>query len=1459
MKSKNFSTKIPLSLPSTRKWISGSGLGGSQQEVVQQQQEAPAPHVPVEDPDTLVSTSYARGIDLISEGPIAGLVYASGQIITNPAHMKMAMYFDDTPVQNHDGTLNIRGIGFNLALGTQTQPPMYGFTQAMDMVAGGEQIKFSFPVSKAISNPDAAAVEVAVRINSLVTQNKENGDLHGGTVQYKIECILNGDEAHGTFQLGTITVTGKATSPYINSTYHLLPHSGPDAEDSWVIRVSRLTADSKTINVSNDTFFEFLNIHTRGLYSYPNCAMVGIEVDARGYQSIPVRGYDVKLLKVQVPSNYFPNTRKYTRDPITGDDTGVEQIWDGTFYLHWTDNPAWCYLDLLRNNRYGLGDYIDPASIDIWSLYEISQYCDEIIDDGFGGEEPRFTCNVYIQSPEQAYKVMSDFASVFRGINYYAQGTIIPVQDRPKDSWVQFTNANVSEGIFSYSGTGQKARHTVCIVRWIDPDDNYKPKYEYVEDWDGIQKYGYRDTQVTAFACTSRGQAHRLGKWTLATELHETDTVIFRTGILGGILRPGDIFDILDNNRSGTSQGGRILAVSPDGTTVRLDRNVTLHTGVNTISVVKPQPFVVDPSDIADSSEIASSRYPNLQTHTITTAFVGDTFSTNEVTVDPALDDSVVDNSIFVVETPAVVPQQFRTVSIQEVEGGLFEITGAEYIPSKFDASETDIVLEEPVITDIEPNFGKPPSPVDVTIKQSSAVIAGVLVLKLVVSWNPPPDYAVENYVVQYRRNTDPFQTLTVTSNTYAELQYTLAGTYDFDVSAKGKYGFASDSVRVSFTVDNVSPISLYSITGLELIGANSVGQGNDTNFIGKDAKFQWNLNSPTSSPEELGTETNTGVGSGTQDPYFQDFEVTIWDIAANPAMQVYRELVTAPHFEYTQEKNRESIGAPSIGRNQFQIRVVGRTKFGESTPASILTVQNPAPQPPSMVNISSSFRSIWLEWINTNDIDLDAVNVYENTVNNLTTSNLIGTLSAPANTLLRGALATGTALFYWLSSVDTFGTESAKVGPFSTIPGSVVPADITDFSIRVTKLFTNTIVLDQDLWYDTQKYVAGVLTPDSTSIAWNDHTLVYKGVLYPIAQGSTSSKYVYWDGASASYTTSNTNPTLTDNQFMIATNVNGIHDLAWNAVANQVIGSAYIQDLAVGNAKISDLSVDKLTSGTINSQSIVVSGGLAGLIRSQNYVAGSTGWMIAGDGSAEFNNVIVRGTLDAATLYNNYNIVNKVYPANKIRGTVVRHSAIGTWDCAFGGALTTFVNKGGTWNGSAIVGGTAAVLNVDPFSNNSYDRFIGVGVSDAMYNAILPGVGLSDYSDRRLGTDQTLTFQIYFMGTVQAGHDLYVGYRIYPYDWMQVFDSAYGTSGGPHGAVVGEQSNSTYPWILSPDSLYTHNLSGPAPLIGTIDLAIPANYVLEFAVFPLDAAYNGSSTGDVLTKPNLLVLTNNP
>lgn len=447
---------------------------------------------------------------------------------------------------------------------------LYGFY----VISGNNQI--ITPKTYYIYNTDISALKINIKINNLYEQiltGINAGDVEKQllSLRFVVYRILKNGEIipldtskyfpyiKDYYSKDSIGIQGKIANNPTIITYEITLR--PYAENSpwfeifsnqigWAVDIVKMSKEGVGGGLSNSTTVDSITEVYSDRFVYPDAAMVLSKFDARYFNQIPTRTYKVRLLKVKIPINYDPILRKYNG------------AWNGKFKVAWTDNPAWCFYDIVTNNRFGLGKYIDTGLTDKWTLYEIAQYCDQLVSDGFGGLEPRFRCNLYINTKEEAYKVLNDMASIFRAIVYYSAGQITVSQDSLKEPIYLFNNSNIIDGTFNYSDASKKSRKTVASVRYNDENDNYKPAIEYIEDKTAILKYGIRETEIVAFGCTSKNQARRVGKWLLTTQNTETELVDFMVGLEGNYVRPGDIILIYDQYRKNITYAGRTMELT---------------------------------------------------------------------------------------------------------------------------------------------------------------------------------------------------------------------------------------------------------------------------------------------------------------------------------------------------------------------------------------------------------------------------------------------------------------------------------------------------------------------------------------------------------------------------------------------------------------------------------------------------------------------------------------------------------------------------------------------------------------------------------------------------------------------------------------------------------------------------------------------------------------------------------
>lgn len=641
-------------------------------------------------------------------------------------------------------------------------------TSSFSMVYSGGTASKTFDLSL----PSNTYEFRVVKTGGLMFVREEGSTVRYSGMSYGGSVSITGANSYKPTEWDTIS--GKTTSKYQRAYRIELPGDGP-----WDIRVRRITADSASSALQNKTFWDSYTEIIDAKLTYPNTALFALSVDAEHFNAIPKRGYEMRGIKVRIPSNYDPLTREYSG------------VWDGTFSIAWTDNPAWCFYDLITNERYGLGAFIDAAQVDKWALYQIAQYCDEMVDEGYGGLEPRFTCSLYLQSQEEAYNVVNYMASIFRGMVYWSGGSITCSQDAPSDPVALFTPANVVGGQFNYAGSSAKARHTVALVSWNDPQDRYRQKVEYVEDAEGIERYGVIQTELVAVGCTSRGQAHRLGRWLLYTERMETETVSFRAGLDGLAVAPGEIIHTSDPVRAGVRMGGRIVSAMVNAVT--LDAEVTIDAD-KTYTL-----WAVLPDGSVESRAVTTGEG-----------------STNALSVSPDFTTAPQNMSMWVLAASDLVPESWRVISVSEVDDVNAEITAVAYRSDKYDAVENGLILEEIPTSTLT---ARQAAPTDIMISESLYLVNPAVVgNRITVSWSGSAKY----FELRYRRDNENWVTVSQLSTSSIDIAPAEAGHYEFSLIAINAIG--SRSVAVTATKEIIGKVAAPSdVTGFSVIKSGGV------------------------------------------------------------------------------------------------------------------------------------------------------------------------------------------------------------------------------------------------------------------------------------------------------------------------------------------------------------------------------------------------------------------------------------------------------------------------------------------------------------------------------------------------------------------------------------------------------------------------------------------------------------
>lgn len=578
-------------------------------------------HTPVEAKESGRSRQQLDIVEVISEGEIYGLV----------DDMK-SIYLDKTPVANQDGSFNFKNLSFQARVGTQNQSPMYGFSSAQREIAVGVEVKKDKPITKTVTDKNVTSLRITVGVKALAMQ-EQNGDTNGTSVDLQIR-IGNRVYPHN--------FTGKYTAGAYLEMLEIYDLPTPP----FNITVERLTPDSTSQRLQNGTIWASYTEITDDNFAYPNTAIAGVSIDSDYFQSQPQRNYLIRGLIVNVPDIYNPFTRTYS-----------SSFWNGAFKKAWTNNPVWIWHDLVTNKRYGLGKSIADFNVDVFQLFAIAKYCDELVPDGYGGREPRMTCNAWITEQRQAYDLIQSLSSVFRAMPIWNGQYLTAVQDRVADPVWTYNNSNVVEGIFTYSRSARKARHNTIQVEWVNPDDFYNVAIEQVSDDESVKRFGQNIAKVTAFGCTSRGQAYRTGRWILETEKLETETVTFTVGAEGLMHLPYDIIEVADNQFAGINVGGRVLSAIANK--VELDRPIEF-----------------------DSKTYLS--YINREGVLKRTKVMGFDKKTNTATLDQAVGD-IQELAVWSLETAKVATGLYRCTSIVENDDGTFNITALQHIPQKED------------------------------------------------------------------------------------------------------------------------------------------------------------------------------------------------------------------------------------------------------------------------------------------------------------------------------------------------------------------------------------------------------------------------------------------------------------------------------------------------------------------------------------------------------------------------------------------------------------------------------------------------------------------------------------------------------------------------------------------------------------------------------------------------------
>ncbi|MFA1129171.1 DUF1983 domain-containing protein [Klebsiella pneumoniae] len=683
--------------------IKGRKGGGSKQ------------RTPTEQPDDLQSVAKAKILLALGEGEFAGGL--TGKDI----------YLDGTPLENADGSQNFSGVSWEFRPGTQAQTYIQGIPGTENEISVGLEVSSKTAWTHTFTNTQLSAVRVRLKWPSLMKQ-EDDGDVVGNTVKYAIDLQTEGGAWQTVLET---TVTGKTTSGYERSHRIDLPHAG----STWTLRLRKISPDANSVKVGDvmrlQSYTEVIDAKLR----YPNTALLYIEFDSSQFNgSIPQISCEPRGRVIRVPDNYNPETREYTG------------VWTGGFKWAWTDNPAWIYYDIVIADRFGLGNRLSSANISKWTLYQIAQYCDQLVPDGRGGDgmEPRYTCNVYVQERNDAYTVLRDFAAIFRGMTCWNGEQIVVQADMPRDVDFTYTRANIV-GKPRYSSSSSQVRYTNALVSWSDPDNAYADAMEPAFIPELVSRYSFNQLEMTAIGCTRQSEAHRKGLWGILTN-NKDRMVEIDVGLDGRIPQPGYIIALADELLAGRVNGGRISAVN--GRVITLDRDVDAKPGDRLQLNL--------PSGISQSRTIQAVN------------------GRRQITVTTAYSETPERECVWAIESDDLFLQQYRVTGVKENNDATLTITGVAHDPDKFPRIDTGAIIDQRPVSVLPAGNQSPPD--DIVITSRSVVNQGISVETMQVNWSAVSGAIA--YEAQWRRNDGNWINVPRSSTTSFEVSGIYAGRY---------------------------------------------------------------------------------------------------------------------------------------------------------------------------------------------------------------------------------------------------------------------------------------------------------------------------------------------------------------------------------------------------------------------------------------------------------------------------------------------------------------------------------------------------------------------------------------------------------------------------------------------------------------------------------------------------------
>ncbi len=1080
-----------------------------------------------EAPNTLSSRAIVKIVEVVSEGEIEGLVGGA-----------QGIYINDTPLLSSGGQYNFNRANWDYRVGLPDQPYMAGFPAVESEVTVATVVTTAAPVVRTVSSGTIDSVRVTVALTQgLYVQDTSTGDMNGTSVSFAID---HKPTASGSWtQAGAFTITGKTTSPTEKS--YVIQR--PAGTGTWDVRLRRITADSGVSSLRNEISFGRMTEIQDVKLPYNDTAYVGVAIDAESVgNQIPKRAYLIKGIRCKVPSNYNPTTRVYTG------------IWNGTFQVAWTDNPAWVLYDLITHERYGLGEFITESDVDKFSFYDAAVYNDELVPDGNGGTEPRFTFNAVLNSREEAVKILNMVASSMRGSLLYANGQIKLLQDRPADPVKLITNANVIDGVFDYRSSGLQERNTAFNVTFNDRSDRYLQRVTTIDASTASgafktalqaaqDRYGYNPTDILAVGATTEGQAIRAGMWAIDTVLNQTEIVQFKMSFEGFDLMPGDIVKVWDQDYTTTFGAGRIVSVS--GTTVVLDRPVSLVAG-SKIEVMLADGTTIEERNVVETAGSLST-----------------------ITVSSAFSQAVLEGAVYIMRL-ATSARQFRIIGLRQEETNIVAVEAVFHDPNKYSRIETGISVPASVFSNATVTTTNAPTGLsfrEIQVNDADAGVGGIR-RSLLVSWVAPTQGVVRNYALRYRVGSGDWTTVEASSPVY-QIDRVTGGLYQVEVFAISMQGNTGPAATGSYTVvtSGGGASTLNAPTTLQVIGGGST-------FSGPDLNIQF---------------TNPASNATVLTATLRDFEVRVIETTGSTTVRtVYVPAVAAGSvqtFSYTYAMN-VADGGP---RRSVQIQVRCRDASGNLSNPATVTFSNPVPTGVGGLTVAASFKNNFVSWDAVSDQDIEGYLVWRGTTAGFTPSSANLVFEGNSTALTDSGLPDATTYYYKVAAFDRFSKSYTGAGLNIVTSGAATTLDPAT---------TNEYRVSGVTWTPN--------SPSTNSVAWTACTVIKTnggsaGSTWAVTAGSAAWTsgvlYVYYtEGQTAFQTTTTLSNAVAANKVIVATYRGGtnleIGDgrafmdgsliLAGTVAAGQLVtGTAVITESAqlanaiVTNAKIANLAVD--------------------------------------------------------------------------------------------------------------------------------------------------------------------------------------------------------------------------------------------------------------------------------------------